>query len=94
MKKGRTVNQERVSDPSFIGRQLTEDEELLRRKVIDYDSVKWPELNPIDMTVTQRGKQIKLATFRFPAATEERKGIVYYANGFNDFSIRYAIMAQ
>ncbi len=37
---------------------------------------------------------MKLATFRYPAATPERKGVVHFVNGYADYCARYAFFAH
>ncbi|TNV79264.1 hypothetical protein FGO68_gene7195 [Halteria grandinella] len=37
---------------------------------------------------------VSLASFRYPAQTETRKGIIHYVNGYGDYALRYAFMGQ
>lgn len=94
MKRGRTVSKESYADGSFIGKKLTEDERQFHRKYIDYKDTAFPELNPIEMKVQGQGKTLKLANYRFPSLQENRKGIIYYNNGYGDYCARYAYLAK
>ncbi len=46
------------------------------------------------MRVKGQGKELKLANYRFPSLLSERKGIIYYNNGYGDYCARYAFFAQ
>ncbi len=94
MKRGRTVKQESYSDAKFIGQRLTEEEKAFHKKYIDYKQFKFPEINPIDMKVKKGSREYKLATFRYPAQTHDRKGIIFFNNGYGDYCARYAHIAQ
>ena len=73
---------------------MTEDERIYHKKKIDLKAVSFPEVNPVDFTVKAQGKQLKLATYRFPSAQAERKGVIHYVNGYGDYCARYAFVAQ
>ena len=93
MKRGRTVKQE-YQDPQYIGKKLTEEEKTFNKKYIDLKAVQFPELNPVDMRVKGQGKELTLANYRFPSAHQNRKGIVYFNNGYGDYCARYAFFGQ
>lgn len=57
-------------------------------------AVSFPEINPVDMIVKSKGKELKLANYRFPSLTPDRKGIIYFVNGYGDYCRRYAFFAQ
>jgi alpha-beta hydrolase superfamily lysophospholipase len=65
-----------------------------RKRFIDYRAIKFPEFNPVEVIVQQNGQDIMLASFRFPAQTKLRKGIVFYLNGYADYAERYGYFAQ
>lgn len=46
------------------------------------------------MKVQGQGKTLKLANYRFPSLLENRKGIIYYNNGYGDYCARYAYLAK
>lgn len=94
MKKGRTVKTERYQDGQQIGQRLTQQEQEFQKKYFDYKEYQFPEANPIELTVKQSNKQIKLANYRYPALTKDRKGVVYFINGYGDYCARYAYFAQ
>jgi alpha-beta hydrolase superfamily lysophospholipase len=93
MKRGRTVRQE-YQDPQFIGKKLTDEEKAFNKKFIDLNAVQFPELNPIDMRVKGQGKELTLANYRYPSEHQNRKGIVYFNNGYGDYCARYAFFGK
>jgi alpha-beta hydrolase superfamily lysophospholipase len=46
------------------------------------------------MTAVSKGKEIKIATYRYPSQIPERKGIIYYTHGYGDHCGRYAYFAK
>lgn len=94
MKRGRTVKQETFQDGSFIGKQITEEERIFQRKYIDYKAVQFPEINPIELKVKGQGKELKIANFRYPSLLKDRKGIIFFNNGYGDYCARYAFFAE
>jgi|LauGreDrversion4_2_1035121.scaffolds.fasta_scaffold254860_1 hypothetical protein len=94
MKRGRTIKQETFNDGSFIGKKITEEERIFQKKYIDYNATKFPEINPIDFRVKGQGKELKIANFRFPSLLQERKGIIFFNNGYGDYCARYAFFAE
>ena len=94
MKRGRTVKQETFQDGSFIGKQITEEERIFQRKYIDYKAVQFPEINPVELKVKGQGKELKIANFRYPSLLQERKGIIFFNNGYGDYCARYAFFAE
>lgn len=69
MKRGKTVSQQVLNDPKFIGQKLSEDEREFQRKYFDYKDYDFPEKNPIDMRAKEGKKEVKLASFRYPCLT-------------------------
>ena len=63
-----------------------------KRRQIDYTSVAWPEVNPIDYTVAGN----RMQNYRFPATCDpaDRKGIVQWISGYGDYAGRYAWLAK
>jgi alpha-beta hydrolase superfamily lysophospholipase len=57
-------------------------------------AVQFPEVNPIDMRVTGQGKELKLTNYRYPSLQQERKGIIYFNNGYGDYCGRYAFFGE
>lgn len=77
-----------------IAEQTLDPDEFQRfkHKYIDYTSLKFPETNPIDLFTAD--KRFKLANYRYPAATTERKGIIYFIHGYGEYVSRYAYFGR
>lgn len=51
-------------------------------------------MNPIELTSSMKGGSYKLANYRYPAMTKERKGIIFLGFGYGDYVGRYAYFAK
>ena len=67
MKRGRVVGKQTYQSGEFIGQALTEEERIFKKKFIDTKAVQFPEVNPVEMKVKSKGREIKLATYRYPS---------------------------
>lgn len=65
-----------------------------QKKYIDFKAYKFPEINPIDFKVKSKGKEVKIANYRYPSANKDKKGLVYYMHGYGDYCARYAYFAK
>jgi hypothetical protein len=61
---------------------ISEAEKELRRSYIDMNLVKFPEINPVNLTAISEGNVVKIANYRYPSQTNQRKGIIYFNHGF------------
>ena len=94
MKKGRTVSDEEYTMEHGLERKINEEEEEYQRKVIHFKNYSFPEVNPINF-ISKNGKtQAKLANYRYPSQTGERKGIILFVHGYGDYCGRYAYFAK
>ena len=59
-------------------------------------AVVWPEQDILDLPVISQGKQIKLMSYRWPAANNngQRKGVVFILHGYGQNAPRLAIQAK
>ena len=47
--------------------------------------LKFPEVDPIDFKIKQGFQEYKIANYRYPCITKERKGIIYFIHGYGDY---------
>ena len=75
--------------------QSTLSEEHIRRH-IDFTSVDWPEVNPVDYRISAKnGEEIRIQNYRYPAIDPaNRKGIVQLIHGYGDYIGRYAWLGK
>lgn len=71
-----------------------EREENMKKKYIDFNEIKFPEINPIDFKLNDKGNEVKIANYRYPNQAQERKGIIIFLHGYGDYCGRYAYLAK
>ena len=79
------------------GTPMSEEEIVHKRKYLEFANVTYPEVNPIEMLLLDHkgNGQVRLQTYRYPCPEGiERKGIVQWIHGLNDYSGRYAVLAK
>lgn len=85
MKKGRAVV-ENVKEDDI---QKKKD-----KKYIDIKAIQFPEFNPIDLKVKSGDIEYKLANYRYPSQTKDKKGIIFYLHGFGEHCGNYGYFAK
>lgn len=93
MKKGRTISKEQL-DSFSLGQRLSEEEEEFKRKFIDWKSIQFPQVNPVELVSKSGKSQYKLNNYRYPSQTGETKGIIQFIHGYGDYCARYAYFAK
>ena len=96
MRGGKTVSSQHI-EMNEDGTPMSDEELEMKAKVIDYAATTFPEVNPIDFKLPDlKGKgEIKIQNYRYPCPPGvDRKGIVQWIHGFNDYSGRYAFAAK
>ena len=76
---------------------MSEEELEMKNKFIDYGATVYPEVNPIDFKLPElKGNgEVRIQNYRYPCPLGvDRKGIVQWIHGFNDYSGRYAFAAK
>ena len=95
MRGSKTMSQSNI-EMNEDGTPMSEEEMTHRRKYVDFTQETFPEVNPIELLLPEyKGSgQVRFQTYRYPAATSSRKGIVHYIHGLNDYAGRYAFIAK
>lgn len=69
----------------------------MKRKYIDYKAVQWPEVNPIELVMSDVGGksgQVRIQNYRYPTTQPNCKGIVQLIHGHGDYIGRYSYVAK
>lgn len=96
MRGGRTISTEKI-EQNEDGTPLSNEEQELKKKFIDFAKTTFPEVNPIDLVLPDfKGNgQVRLQTYRYPCRSDRpRKGIVQLIHGLGDYCGRYAFLAK
>lgn len=65
------------------------------RLFLDFSKFPFPEKDPFEFTVMQKGSPIKIAHYRYPCKEGlKRKGIVIYTHGYAEYSGKYGFLAK
>ena len=59
----------------------------------DFRGLKWPEIDALDLRTNHNGKEVKLASYRWPAV-EQRKGVIFMLHGYGSCAPQMAILAK
>ena len=63
-------------------------------KDFEWRGLMWPEINPLDLRVTQYGNEIKLRSYRWPPLNNERKGVVFFCHGYDSCQPHLAVIGK
>ena len=97
IKRGKTIKTEKIvqKEMDAEGKEVSAEDAEFARKYVDYNKIKWPERNTIEMERPDyKGiGTVKLQTYRYPDLSDSPKGIVTFLHGYGDYS-RYAYLGK